>query len=116
MMMVYVPLLVLQRGHGLFDIIIVALSLLLQILCLLVKIAECLTDTLEFSLSLDPSPALGADIQRDGVEDVLVVVLLGDAAHLLQSENVLERCPLQIVVTHARNINHVRLGLSASGT
>lgn len=61
------PLVLLERGHGLLDVIIVALSLLFEVFGFLVKIAERQSYAFELSLSLDTAPTLGSDIQRNCV-------------------------------------------------
>ncbi|KAL8954442.1 MAG: hypothetical protein Q9193_007244, partial [Seirophora villosa] len=83
-------LFVLQRHHGLLDVVVVRLELLLQVRGLVVEAREREADPFELALPLDAPPVLGADVDGDFVEEVLVVIVAGEVAYLLEAENVFE--------------------------
>lgn len=83
-------LFVLQRHHGLLDVVVVRLELLLQVRGLVVEAREREADPFELALPLDAPPVLGADVDGDFVEEVLVVIVAGEVAYLLEAENIFE--------------------------
>jgi hypothetical protein len=83
-------LLRLQRYHGLLDVVVVALELLLEEVRLLVERGECGAYALHLACALHASSVFGADVDCDGVEQVLVVVVWGDAAGALKLDHVLQ--------------------------
>lgn len=47
----------------------------------------------------------GADVHRDGVEEVLIVVVTGDAAGLFETEDVFESGALEFGVGHGGDVD-----------
>lgn len=86
----FLALFVLERHHGLFDVVVVCLELLFQVGRLIVEAGERETDAFELALTLDTAAMLGADVDGDFVEEVLVVVVTSEAADLLQPKDVFE--------------------------
>ncbi len=79
----FLALFVLERHHGLFDVVVVGLELLFEVGRLIVEAGQRETDAFELALTLDAAAVLGADVDGDFVEEVLVVVVPGEAAKLL---------------------------------
>lgn len=87
------------------DVVIVCLELLLEIQSLIVETGECQTYAFELTLALHPSSMFGADVYRDGVEEVLIVVVAGDAASLFETEDVFESGALEFRVGHGGDVD-----------
>ena len=47
----------------------------------------------------------GPDVYRDGVEEVLIVVVTGDAAGLFETEDVFESGPLEFRIGHGGDVD-----------
>lgn len=86
----FLALFVLQRDHGLFDVVVVRLKLLFEVGGLVVEPGQGEADALEFALALDAAAMLGADVDGDFVKDVLVVVVAGEMADTLETKDVFE--------------------------
>ncbi len=70
----FFALLALKRHHGLLDVVIVCLQLLLQIYRLLVEPGQGGAHTFQFTLPLDSSSMFGPDVNCDYVQQILVMV------------------------------------------
>lgn len=86
----FLALFVLQGDHGLFDVVVVRLELLLEVAGLIVESSEGEADALEFALALDAAAVLGADIDGNFVENVLVVVVTSEMAGLLETKDIFQ--------------------------
>ena len=96
----FLALFVLQRHHGLLDVVVVGFELLVEVDGLVGEAGEGEADAFEFAGALDAPPVLGADVDGDGVEQVLVVVVSGEAAGLFEQEDVFERGAFELRVAH----------------
>lgn len=115
----FLALFVLQGDHGLLDVIIICLELLLQVQGLIVETRERKTYALELTLALNASPMFGTDVNCDGIEEILIVVVAGDAAGLLEAEDVFESGALQFGVGHGCNVDDgvgIRVSTSFAAT
>ncbi len=84
-------LFVLQRDHRLLDVVVVGLELAFEVGGLVVEAGEGELDGFELAGAGDAAAVLGADVDGDGVEEVLVVVVAREAAVLrLEAEDVFE--------------------------
>ena len=101
----FFALFVLQRDHGLLDVVVVRFQLAFEVCGLVVEAAECEFDGFEFFLSLDSSAVFGADVDCDGVEEVLVVVVPGETAVLFEAEDVFEGGAFQFCVGHGGDVD-----------
>ena len=111
----FLALLVLQRDHGLLDVVVVGLELLVEVEGLVGEAGEGQADAFEFARALDAPPVLGADVDGDGVEEVLVVVVPGQSARLFELEDVFERGALQLRVAHRGDVDQrVGFGVGAA--
>lgn len=111
----FLALLVLQRHHGLLNVVVVCLELLFEVDGLVVETGEGETDAFELALALDAPAVFGTDVNCDGVEKVLVVVVAGDAAGLLEAENVFKGGTLEFGVGHGGDVDDgVGVGISTS--
>ena len=88
-------LLRLQRYHGLLDIVVVRLELLFEEMCFLVQGGERVAHAFHFASTLHAAAVLGTDVDRDRVEQVLVVVVRRDATGALKLDHVLQTILLQ---------------------
>ena len=84
----FLALFVLQRYHCLLDVIVVGLELAFQVDGLVVQPGEGKADGFEFPLPLHAAAVFRADVDCDGVQEVLVVVVAGEAADVFQAEDV----------------------------
>ena len=91
---------VLQGDHGLLDVVVVGFELLVEIDGLVRETGEGEADAFEFAGALDAAAMLGADVDGDGVEEVLVVVVAGEAAGLFEVEDVFEGGAFELRVVH----------------
>lgn len=91
-------LLGLQRDHGLFNVVVVGFELRLKEMRLLVEGSQRSAHAFQFLGALDTSSVLGADVDGDGVEEVLVVVRVRDAAGALKLNHVLQAVLFQCSV------------------
>ena len=83
-------LFVLQRDHGLFDVVVVRLELLFEVGGLVVEAGKGEANALELPLTLDAAAVFGTDVDGDFVKKVLIMVVTGKAADLLEPKDVLE--------------------------
>lgn len=84
-------LFVLQRDHGLLDVVVVGLELAFEVGGLVVEAGEGEFDGFELARAGDAAAMFGADVDGDSVEEVLVVVVAREAAVLrLEAEDVFE--------------------------
>lgn len=87
----FLALFVLQRDHRLLDIVVIGLELAFEVSGLVVEAGEGEPDGFELAGAGDAAAVLGADVDGDGVEEVLVVVVAREAAVLrLEAEDVFE--------------------------
>ena len=94
----FLALFVLQRHHCLLNVIVVGLELLFEVGGLVVEAGEGETDAFELALTLNATAVLGADVDGDFVEEVLVVVVPSETANVLKPQNVLERGTFELSV------------------
>lgn len=114
----FLALFVLQRHHGLFDVVVVGLELLFEVRSLVVEAGEREADAFEFALALDAAAMLGADVDGDLVEEVLVMVVAGEAAELFKVEDVFEGGAFEFGVGHGGDVDDgggFRVDASAAG-
>ena len=110
-------LFVLQRHHGLLDVVVVRLELLVQIDRLVIEAGEREPDAFELALTLDAASVLGADVDGDGVEEVLVVIVAGKAAGAFEFEDVFEGGAFEFRVGHRGDVDDgVGFGVGAAFT
>ena len=95
---------VLQRDHGLLDVVIVRFELLLEIRRLIVQAGKSQTNAFQLPLALDPATVFGPDIDRDRVQEVLVMVVAAQTAGLLQTKDILQGGPFKLGIGHGGNI------------
>lgn len=106
---------VLERHHCLFDVVVVGLELLFEVRGLVVEAGEGEANAFEFALALDAPAVLGADVDCDFVEDVLVVVVAGEVADPFEAEDVFERDAFEFGVGHGGDVDEgSRFGVGAS--
>ena len=113
----FLALFVLERHHCLLDVVVVGFELLFEVAGLVVEAGEGQTDTFEFALALDAAAVFGADVDRDFVEDVLVMVVAGEVAGLFEVEDVFEGGAFEFGVGHGGNVDEgggFRVGASAA--
>ena len=94
----------LQRHHGLLDVVVVALELLVQPGGFLVEGGKRRAHAVDLARPLHAPAVLGADVDRDRVEQVLVVVVPGHAPGRFELDEVLERGPLELGVGEAGEV------------
>ena len=83
-----------------FDVVVIGFELLVEVDGLVSEAGEGEADALEFALALDAPAVFGADVDCDGVEEVLVVVVAGETGGLLKTENVFEGGTFEFGVGH----------------
>jgi hypothetical protein len=93
----------LQRYHGLLDIVVVRLELLLEEVGFLVQRSERRAHAFHLTRALHPAPVLGADVDCDRVEQVLVVVVGRDAACALELDHVFQTVLLESGIIEFQN-------------
>ena len=71
---------------------------------LFVEAAERVADGFEFAGARDAPAVLCADVDGDGVEEVLVVVVFCEAAHGFELDYVFEGCAFEVWVGHAAEV------------
>lgn len=98
-------LLVLQRDHGLFNVVVVGFELLIQVEGLVVKAGRSQPCTFQLSLSLDSSAVFGPDVNSDGIQEILVVVVPSDLAVLLEKKDILKSGALELRVAHRSDVD-----------
>ena len=101
----FLALFVLQRHHRLLDVVVVRLELAFEVRGLVVETREREFDALEFALALHSAAVLGADVDGDGVEEVLVVVVPREAAVLFEAQDVLEGGAFEFCVRHGGDVD-----------
>ena len=114
----FLALFVLQRHHGLFDVIVVGFELALEVRGLVVQSRQCESYALEFALALDAAAVLGADVDGDVVEEVLVVVAAAEAAEPFKLDDVFEGGAFEFGVGHGGYVDDgggFRVGASPAG-
>lgn len=79
-------LFVLERHHCLLDVIVIRLELALEPDALLIQSLKRKSHTFNFPLALNSPPVLGADIDCDGIEQVLVVIMPCKTAEVFKLE------------------------------
>ena len=72
------------------NVVVVGFKLLLEVAGLVSEASKRKADAFEFALALDTPAVLGADINCDGVEEILVVVMAGEAVALLEAQDIFE--------------------------
>lgn len=100
----FLAFLVLESHHGLLDVVVVRFELLFQIRRLVSEASERKTDSLEFFVTLNASTMFGAYVDCDSIQQILVVVVAGETAILLEVEDVLESGALELGITHRDNV------------
>ena len=101
----FLALFILQSHHCLFNVVVVGLQLLLEVDSLVVEAGEGEADSFEFALALDASAVFGADVNRDSVKKVLIVVVACYTIASLKPEYVFEGCALEFGVRHCCDID-----------
>lgn len=108
-------LFVLESHHSLFNVVVVGLQLLLEVDSLVVEASEGKANSFEFALALDASAVFGTDVNRDGVEKVLVVVVTCYTIASLKLEYVFEGSALEFGVGHCCDIDEcISFGVGAA--
>lgn len=111
----FLTLFVLQRDHGLLDVVVVGLELAFEVGGLVVEAGEGEFDGFELAGAGDAAAMLGADVDGDGVEEVLVVVVAREAAVLgLKAENVFESGAFKVGVGERGEVDE-RVGVFGVG-
>ena len=96
--------LVLESHHGLLDVVIIGFELLFEICGLVPKAGEGKVDSLEFFVTLDPSAMFGAYVNCNSIKQILVVVVAGETAILLEVEDVFKSSALELCIAHGGNV------------
>lgn len=91
---------VLQSHHCLLDVVVVGLELLLEVGGLVIEACKGKADTFELTLALDTAAMFGSDVNGDGVEKVLIIVVAREPACLFEAKNVFEGSALEFGVGH----------------
>ena len=102
----FLALFVLEGHHGLLDVVVIRLELALKIDGLVIEAGQGQTYGLKLALALDSAPVLGADVDSDGVEEILVVVMPSEAADLFKAKYVLEGGAFEFRVRHRGQVHH----------
>lgn len=111
----FLALFVLESHHCLFNVVVVSLQLLLEVDSLVVEAGESKANSFEFALALDASAVFGTDVNSDGVEKVLVVIVTCYTIASLKLEYVFEGCALEFGVGHCCDIDEgIGFGVGAA--
>lgn len=111
----FLALLVLESHHCLFNVVVVGLQLLLEVDSLVIEAGEGKANPFEFALALDSSTVFGTNVNCDGVEKVLVVVVTCYTIASLKLEYVFEGCALEFGVGHRCDVDEgIRFGVGAT--
>ena len=102
----FFALFVLERHHGLLDVVVVRLELLFQIGGLVSETGEGEIDRLELFVALNTSAMFGAYVNCNGIEQILVVIVASETATLLEVEDVLKSSALQLCIAHRSNVSN----------
>lgn len=94
------PLLCLQRDHGLFNVVIVRLKLGVKVDRFLPEVCEGLVDSFHFPGPLDTAAMFSSDIISNGIEEILVCVAAGDLSVGFEEQDVFESNALEFGITH----------------
>lgn len=111
----FLALFILESHHCLFNVVVVSLQLLLEVDSLVVEAGEGKADSFEFALALNASAVFCTDVNRDGVEKVLVVVVPCYTIASLKPEYVFEGSALELGVGHCCDIDErISFGVGAA--
>ena len=101
----FLAFLILESHHGLLDVVIIDFELLFEIRGLVSEAGEGEIDSLEFFVTLNTSAMFCAYVNCDSIEQILVVVVAGETAILLEVEDVLKSGALKLCIAHGGNVS-----------
>lgn len=107
--------LVLECHHGLLNVIVVRLELRFEEMGFVVERGKGRAHAFKFLGTLDAASVLSSNIDSDGVEQVLVVVVRSYSTSLLEGEDVFERMAFERVVIKIKDCRGRHVGSVGRG-